>query len=160
MFRTAEYRPDQEENLLSIWTGNLSSSGKSCGMSVHLLIGTCAQFQQLLTGNTGHGLDSSQQGPAAATTHVCLLVQRQQETSRASQGKARWMSRHLGRVHPVPCLPQLAHPMQGSSPCGTESGTVSIPKAIRLTARSCSLSGVTKQNHEKGNPIFLMLFLK
>lgn len=160
MFRTAEYRPDQEENLLSIWTGNLSSSGKSCGMSVHLLIGTCAQFQQLLTGNTGHGLDSSQQGPAAATTHVCLLVQRQQETGLASQGKARWMPRHLGRVHPVPCLPQLAHPMQGSSPCGTESGTVLIPKAIRLTARSCSLSGVTKQNHEKGNPVFLMLFLK
>lgn len=38
---------------LSIWAGNLSFAGKSFGMSVHLLPGTCTGFQQLLTGKAG-----------------------------------------------------------------------------------------------------------
>lgn len=69
MFKIAEYRPDEEGNLLSIWAGNLSFAGKSFGMSVHVLTGTCARFQQLLTGNAGRGPDPSQRGPAAPATH-------------------------------------------------------------------------------------------
>lgn len=65
MFKIVEYRPDQEGNLISIWAGNLSFAGKSFGMSVHLLPGTCTGFQQLLTGNAGRGAAPSQPGPAA-----------------------------------------------------------------------------------------------
>lgn len=68
MFKIAEYRPDQGGNLLSIWAGNLSFAGKSFGMSVGLLTGTCARFQQLLPGNAGRGPDPSQRGPAAPAT--------------------------------------------------------------------------------------------
>lgn len=73
MFKIVEYRPDQEGNLISIWAGNLSFAGKSFGMSVHLLPGTCTGFQQLLTGNAGWGAAPSQPGPAAPAAQAVAL---------------------------------------------------------------------------------------
>lgn len=73
MFKIVEYRPDQEGNLISIWAGNLSFAGKSFGMSVHLLPGTCTGFQQLLTGNAGRGAAPSQPGPAAPAAQAVAL---------------------------------------------------------------------------------------
>lgn len=73
MFKIIEYKPDQEGNFISIRAGNLSFAGKSFGMSVHLLPGTCTGFQQLLTGNARRGAAPSQPGPAAPTAQAVAL---------------------------------------------------------------------------------------
>lgn len=105
MFKIAEYRPDREGNLLSIWAGNLSFAGKSSGMSVHVLTGTCARFQQLLTGNAGRGPDPSQHGPAAPAAHAVASQPGKQERVLPFKGKESQRQGHLGCTRVAPSVP-------------------------------------------------------
>lgn len=84
-FKITEYRPDQEANL-SIWVGNLSFTGKSFGMSVHLLPGTCSGFQQLLTGKARRGAAPSRPCPAAPRAQAVTLQPGKQGNSLPFKG--------------------------------------------------------------------------
>jgi len=113
MFKIAEYRPDKEGNRPSIWAGNLSFTGKSSGMSVHLLTGTCARFQQLLTGNAGRGPGPSQQGAAAPAPHAVALERGKPGNVLPFEGTGRQMPGHLSGTCTVPVPSPLGGEMRG-----------------------------------------------